>query len=206
MNRDIKTITDGQAVDNMVVVKEAKTLERVNREITELYHYTYKKSYSIFRKSFNSILNEFQDQHHDSWEKALTNRNSYKPRGNVFNWFYTILKNNTLNLLKSSYHQTTVKLDDKSDSEDGLAFVSDKNSALTIKSNYSNMDIEVLFYNKLIKDAVANYLSVQEQELFRLYFIEDKITADIAKEMNIGNATVDRLKKAVLDKLKYYLN
>jgi len=206
MNRNIKTIADEQAIDNMIVVKDAETLHKVNRPLTELYHYTYKKSLPLFRKDFNSMFDEYEDLHHDTWLKTLLNRKSYLARKNVFTWFYTILKNNSINLLNSSYKKTNIPLNDNSDSDGALVIVSDKNTPLTIISSYSNMDIDVLLYMSLIKDVVANHLSKQEQELFRLYFMEDKNTVEIAKVMNIGNATVDRLKKEIIKKLKENLN
>lgn len=157
-------------IDNkkMHILFNQYKMYRNEKNLEKIYKEYYNLAYSIaflFLKNKENTEDVVQDVFLKIFKMKIENL----PDCNEASWFYTVIKNESLNFLKK--HKEYINIDEIyniKDSNDEIAKITD-----------------ILYFNKIIKD-----MSTLEKEIFSLKILSDLSFNDISKLLNLSIGTV----------------
>lgn len=141
--------------------KNEKNLEKIYKEY---YNLAYSIAFLFLKNKENT-----EDVVQNVFIKIFRMKIENLPDCNEASWFYTVVKNESLNFLKKYKDYTNIE------------------EIYNIKDSNDEIDkiTDILYFNKIIKD-----MSIQEKEIFSLKILSDLSFNDISKLLNLSIGTV----------------
>ena len=184
----------------MIALKNASSKSEIEQIFNKLYKLTYKKLWlNLSNKFIPPMDNEsLADAFQDGWIKVLDKRKTFDSSRNAYNWIFTIIKNQIIDLIRKNSRYNVFSYDEDFDKDEDDRFI------FQIEDNDPNPDELFIEIEEiaLITKAVETIGDETEKMILKKRIYENMKLDEISKELNIPLASVHYKLNRALKKVK----